>query len=564
MGNDEQKKRDEELDRFWDIDALIPPRRAPQHATNTETAEIVLEPTTQKSEGGKTEAVPMRERVPERRFVPPHTAEEVARERTPDEEYFPENALIQTVRIFKTRSSYSYYDSFIRDADRLFAVKGEKCEHVPFFSYVPQYTQMNRAQLEWYLWWRECFRRDEILTTDYSYVLLYAYELINLSEKLEPKYVQGELCRLWLRYRDVFHQLDSHLPEWICDHSLLHRLAPPEILHGQLLYAAMSHCTLKEFYITAAGDEGLLRGMLVFCSNYDYHKSKFCTPEHKKLFRDTILGALREVLERTSEDGTLLNLKGMDPSRMVRDSYNGALCAYRIRRRIAVEYKSFNCSHDLRYLITDIVKHTENHLRMFLGVRSRLSIYALPAKMREILDAYLEVRLPRRQAASQKKNAEEIAYERLYDVPRNPLSLSNAASIERASWDTTERLVEAFGDAVFAEEEQDAPVIESIAAPIPSIAESQPIPTDNADGDAFLKEMKPYLPFLDAVVRADTDAQRIEAEKRGTLEEIVADEINGIAAEYTGDILLEEADVGLAVIEDYLELAQSLLKRGKD
>ncbi|MBQ8310781.1 MAG: TerB N-terminal domain-containing protein [Clostridia bacterium] len=561
MDPKEQKKKDEELDRFWDIDALIPPRRVPHYTADTETAEIVLEPTDTGSGEEKMEAVPKRADEPERRFVPPHTADEVSRALPPDEEYFPENMLIRTVRIFKTRSNYSYYDGFIRDADRLFAVKGEKCEHVPFFSYVPQYTQMSRPQLEWYLWWRECFRCDEILTTDYSYLLLYAYELINLSEKLEPLYVQRELCRLWLRYRDMFHQLDTHLPEWICDHSLLHRLPPPEALHGQLLYTAMSHCTLKEFYITAAGDAGLLRGMLVFCSNYDYHKSKFCTPEHKKLFRDTILGALREALEKTSEDGTLLNLKGMDPSRMVRDSYNGALCAYRIRRRIAVEYSSFNCSHDLRYLITDIVKYTENHLRMFLGVRSRLSIYALPARVREILDAYLEARLPRHRAVTQRKNAEEIAYERLYDVPRNPLSLANAASIERASWDTTERLVEAFGDAVFAEDEETTPMKEARSPTVPALPAETP---QNVDVDAFLGEMRPYLPFLAAVLRNDPDGQCAAAEKSGTLEEIVADEINGIAAEYTGDILLEEAERGFSVIGDYRTLAEELLERGRE
>ena len=33
----EKKKRDAELDEFWDIDALIPKRRAPHYAANTET-----------------------------------------------------------------------------------------------------------------------------------------------------------------------------------------------------------------------------------------------------------------------------------------------------------------------------------------------------------------------------------------------------------------------------------------------------------------------------------------------------------------------------------------------
>jgi hypothetical protein len=76
--------------------------------------------------------------------------------------------------------------------------------------------------------------------------------------------------------------------------------------------------------------------------------------------------------------------------------------------------------------------------------------------------------------------------------------------------------------------------------------------------------MKPYLAFLDAVMRGDTMGQQAEAEKRGTLEEIVADEINGIAAEYTGDILLEESEFGFSVIGDYIEIARDLLKKGNN
>ena len=76
--------------------------------------------------------------------------------------------------------------------------------------------------------------------------------------------------------------------------------------------------------------------------------------------------------------------------------------------------------------------------------------------------------------------------------------------------------------------------------------------------------MRPYLSFLAAVLRGDAEAQAQEAEKRSSLEELVADEINGIAAEYTGDILLEEAERGFAVIEDYRMLAEELLKKGKE
>jgi len=103
----DKKKRDEELDSFWDIDALIPKRRAPHYAADTETAEIVLEvPASERSEHEKTESRHGERAIPprtepivssdqvKRRFIPPHTADEESRRPTPEREYTPDNALI--------------------------------------------------------------------------------------------------------------------------------------------------------------------------------------------------------------------------------------------------------------------------------------------------------------------------------------------------------------------------------------------------------------------------------------------------------------------------------------
>ncbi len=543
------REKDREKDDFWDIDALIPPKRAVHYSADTETTEIVLEPKNQSASSKEATG----EALPKRHFIPPHNEEERRCERVADDEYFPKDSLLQTVRIFRPHTSHTYYDSFIRDAERLLPIKGKECTHVPFFSYVPQYTQMTRAQLEWYLWWRENFQQGTFLSTDYSYLLLYAYELINLSEKTDPLYTQGELCKLWIEYRDVFHQLDSYLPEWICDHAMIHHLMPPDAFRGKLLYMAMSRCSLKEFYITASGEDGLLRGLLVFCSNYDFHKSKFCTKENERLFEKIILGAAKKALESMTPDGSLLHLKGMDTSRMVRDAYNGALCAYRVKRQIAVEYSSFHCSHDLRYLITDIVKYTENQLRFSLGIRSRLSIYALPVKLRECLDAYLATVLPKRTANPEKKPQE--AYEKLYELPKKEFSRELAKQIEERSWQTTERLVEAF-------EDEDDPSAEAESAEAIKRQES-----GRAEEDAVIRResdmegaLRRYYPFLSAVLREDIRGQHKCAAMLSLPSEIVADKINEIAADYIGDILLEESGNGFSVLDDYLETVRELLK----
>ena len=257
-----------------------------------------------------------------------------------------------------------------------------------------------------------------------------------------------------------------------------------------------------------------------------------------------------------SRDGQLFSVAGMDDSKMVRDAYTGALCSYRIKRRIEVEFCSFSRSHELRYFVTDVVKYTENKLRASLGIRSRLSVYALPTSVRELLDATLAGILPVRELSERKKEEEASArYEKLYDLPQKELSLTAAAEIERLSWETTERLVEAFEEAA-TDPEPKSP----IPSPAPMLtAVSEPTDTE-CGGDALKVAMQPYLAFLQAVWAEDATGQKNAARDANLPLEVLADEVNGLAAEHMGDILLEEIDGSYHVIEDYREILKSVIE----
>jgi predicted RNA-binding protein (virulence factor B family) len=68
-----------------------------------------------------------------------------------------------------------------------------------------------------------------------------------------------------------------------------------------------------------------------------------------------------------------------------------------------------------------------------------------------------------------------------------------------------------------------------------------------------------YMPFLRAALRADRKGETDAAAELGKSLDVTADEINTLAAELLGDILLEEDESGaFVVIEDYLELAEGL------
>ncbi len=547
----------EEPDDFWDIDDLIPRRTLPRRSTAPSPVEISLEPVESSPSTAGSRPIPKREAEappsekersePVRHYLQPHFAEEEARAKEADEVYSPADSLIETVRIRRRKSGYPYYESFYKDAARLYPVKGEECAQVPFFSYVPQYNQMSRQQLEWYLWWRENFRHGTPINTDYSYLLLYAYEVINLSDRIEPTLARSLLFRLWSSYRETFHQLDGYLPDWIVDLCLLHRLPPPEELDAETLPAIMSHSVLREFYPVSNGEAGYFRALLVFASNYNYRKSKFCTEENRPLFDRVILGAVRAFCESTGKDGKPFHRMGADRSMMTREAFAGALCSSHIKCRISVEYASFSCSHALRFVLTDVIKYTENRIRVYLGVRARLTVYELSVATKRMLDAYLDEALPKKESAPERQEAIP-EYEKLYDLPRSDFSPALAERIEAASWDTTKRLLEAFEE----EKPEEVPPIPAEPVPLPK---EGPAP---AEGAAV-----PYPAILAAYARGDRAAAEALCRAAGLFPDAVADAINAAAVELTGDVFLEETDAGYVLIEDYRETVEALVSRAE-
>lgn len=381
--------------------------------------------------------VPLRERP-----VNPYAAKEPPREE-PETVYRPEHSLLHEVRIYPWRTAYTYYEQFRVHALKLHQREGSECAEVDFFSYMPQYTQLTREQLHYYLWWRTNFRKGIYLHAAFSYLLLYLYEQINLSGKIPPEEGQQNILRLWLSYRGEHPRLDVLVREWLCDYSLLHRLPPPALpraLYGELL----AGCRLKEFYVSGwQGAEEEVLAILLFCNNYDYKKSKFYRADTAELYDRVLSGAVAAALSFFREkNGGIGHSAGV--STITRDAFAGAVCSYRLKRRIEVDYASFSHTHELRYIMTDVLKYAENAIRAKISVKSRLTVYQISTELRRVLDAYLEGTIPKKAPIRYEKKAEPD-YEKRYEIPVRPVSPERAARIEAESWETTRKLVEAFG-----------------------------------------------------------------------------------------------------------------------
>ena len=654
--NTAESDRKKEIDDFWDVDKLLPERPArrtppPPHTAPT-AVEIELAPqkpaepvgeTTPKRAAEPVTATPLtvfsREEGSTRgageydrpmpspqpapnpnpnpspspnpdprpavqgatettRYVPSYKRNE-SKNTEPLTEYQPDGVLLHSVKVYGWQTGYHYFDSFVEDALRYDSMKPPKtAEKVSFFSYFPQYTQLNRRSEAWYLYWRAYVRQGQYPDTDYAYVLLYLFELINLpvGEPTEAMDRRDAMARVWMAYRKPFPQLDHYMCEWLCDYCLIHGLIAPVDLLSPALDLIIQESRLKEFYLSAAvrlpeGDATAPAGkadptalqtariLMRHCCQYDYRKSKFAGGEHKELFDSTIPAAVAHVLP------LLLGANGQKPaismldSTVTRDAYTGALCSYRNKRKIEVSYTSFSRSHELRFLMGDMVKHVENRLRGWIGVRSKLSVMSLPLPLRDALDAYLNPLEPPKSATVVKKKEEpRPAYEALYDLPRKAVSLEDAAAIEADSWETTRILVEAFegegnhqekpAENVLAVEKihaTETPAAPAVSVDPPPAAAPVSVPSRDATestAPAADSPLAPYAPFIKAALDGDSAALRAAAKTLGKMPDALADEINALTADgEIGDIILEDDGMGgYTVIEDYRDAVAAMIQ----
>lgn len=508
--------------------------------------------------------------------------------------YAPEgNALIQSVTVRLWPSRYSFYERFRADALRFFDAAAHPCEPVPFFSFTPQYSQLSRDQLNYYLFFRFLVRRGEFPKADYAYLLLLIYEIINLPDRLPPEEGLLLLVHLWRAYRKSYPKLDRNLSEWICDYCLIHRLPPPALLYDGTFERALETCSLKEFYVgyDSSSPSPYASALLAYASAYHWRNSKFITDDNRHLFETHIRGAFLYAFDKAErEHQTIfapLGEKSMTPARTVRDAFNGALCVYSVKRRIEVNYLACSRSVELRYAVTDVIKFAENQVRSLLGIRSRFHTPGLALPLRQAVEEYFA---PLKKA--QKKEATPTpppAYEALYEPEHTALSLSLAKDLEERAWATTELLTEDLAkEEPFPSPAEPTPIPTGtpIATSAPSLSESQtpapqtfapqtlssqtlslqtpvpqkhaPLAAASADADS---EKDFFIEALTACQHNDHKAFTALAASRHLLPDALAEAINDHLYDLIGDVVLEEGEHGYHLVTEYLEEITAWMKK---
>ena len=552
---------DREKDDFWDISKLVPKK---EHTL------------TRFSSGQKT--APVTDGVP-----PSPKNEELRLTLTPsertytEEEYTPaDNPFIERVRIRHFSDRYDFYDSFRRAATLYFDVPGTRCDFVPFYSYMPQYSQMTKEQKAYYFYWRDEVRHGRYIRSDYSYLYLYVYEIINLPDRISPKEGLELLCTLWREYRRALPRIDRYFSVWIQDYCLVYRLSPPAKKLSDFIYDVIPASTFREFYLSdlpTACESGV--STLVAClSDYDWHTARFATGESARGYRRHMEGALGYLMRHVFSVSRHLLASGR-ASVIVRDAFPSSLCTHSVKCRLEITYYPLSEAHGIREGVTAAVKYIENRLRAALGVKSRLSVKGLPDDYRAVVDFYFDTLF---HDATKKKREENIpAYERQYDAPREELSFGGADKIESESWAVTRRLV---SEAEEAEEQILPSAITGEETPAAGIRRED-VFTVHAAKASVADEIAPVrmpeiatktevcasqelaLAVLSALLDGDGGRAAALAKAAGVPLDSVVEGINEQALERIGDTVIEPSDGGYATVDDYREeIKEWLCKTG--
>ncbi|MEA4823489.1 MAG: TerB N-terminal domain-containing protein [Clostridiaceae bacterium] len=432
---------------------------------------------------------------------------------------------------------------FLNDARRLRDYAVARANFVPFRAGRPTYADMTAAQKSWYFHWRAQFHRGVVLKTDISYIYVAAYELLN-SVAASGATALSALLRLWESYRDAFPYLDRCMPGWCADYMLLNDLGQDfDSLQERIPFSITETDVPAEVFCNRRLREGLSAlplSVLGALGGYPILDSRFCAEESRRARCETAVARALRAAEgiRKASGKPLLDSYAPMQTTYLHDSFYGAVIGRASSRRIELTYRPYARDPQFRTLLAGILRYTENLLRKRERFPGRLKAESLPP---DIESAILNALAIPKEVGAVPPDAPDKPREKLV------IDLERARALEDASWENTRRLLDALGtEPAAAAEPETAPEPEE-----PPMPESEE--TEEAENVPFMERLNAtQAAVLDALKREDTDAVRRICSEAMTFPDAVFEEINEIALDALGDLLI---DTGMGVIyEEYKTL----------
>lgn len=552
-------------DDFWDLSEYVNKSQRFSSATrsfsNQRTSAVEINDSKNNSDNiGKTDLTD----TLITKFIPPHSETNFVRKNILFE-YKPENPLIKKITVFSDKEKEQLFVSdnlFIRERRALLDWTTTFKEPVPFYSYAPRYSQLNKAQLNWYIWWRQNARNGNFIKTDESYIMLYAYELAATSDGEDKEDALYMLCSLLTKFNvsELGIVYKIMIRDIICDFCLIHKLPSPIHLLSNVEHRVLFGSFLPEFFVDFSQEKEYCVPFVASMSLYDYRRSKCYSQENAEIYKMGIDGAINAVIKNDEAFNSITSFTRGVYCGVTEERHPFPRMVNIVNKNIKMEIVYYELSN-IKSAVTDIVRYSENRIREHLGIRNKIHVLTINPLSKAAIDRFFDDNLPakqfidRRRKDARVQDEEKHDYDKLYDVPKSEISPQRALEIERDSWDTTKRLTEAFDNSDTVEQESTNPI--SIYAP--TIQESEilvpaPISESNDLYSQLVARLGDIAQFINLCKESSLVEQRKFASSHHSTAEEIADKINEASAELFGDIILENDANAYTIIQDYLFL----------
>ena len=444
-------------------------------------------------------------------------------------EYSGDGAL-RRVKISPWPTKFTFYSRFAAQAKKLWRKKVTYAEYADFFSYMPQYEYMTYPQLSFYLYFRDKARHGEYISANCGYVLLYLYEIINVTD-IPPKSGANLIAHIWGAYRKEYPYLDKYAGEWLCDYCLIYDIPIPYDIISPFLDEAAPNLSLPELYYP---NDAAYKMMAAY-SRYDIKKSKYYA-ENAEFFETHIKAAFEAGMEEYMRSD---EYKNIEPAHVCRDSFSGAVACRDVKFKLEIWYRAMPHWRGAKDVVAGIFKLCENNVRAVLGIKARLKTDAVREDVSRAVNAYFDNLFPDRDK-KKKKQEETEEYMKLYEPENSGVAdISHALDIERDAWQTA---LELEGEDAYSEQDE-------------TEAENAFAPSGEYDGDvsSALRALSPkLLTVLRAAMENDIAAACAEVMMPVAEAERL---INEAAYDAIGDALIENGKI----IDDYRDEIKSSL-----
>ena len=471
-----------------------------------------------------------------------------------------------------------------------------------FSMYYPNYQHMDYEQLRTYFSWRAKIRQGDIAPISLSYRFLYVYELLSCIGVFDAVDGLDKIMAFWNADKEYKPVFDKYLPRWIKDYHIYYGYMLPQ----SFVDFVKSHGLCHHYPGMFLFDENYENSLEIwnYISTYDITKSGFYKSDNKKLMKDCFDYVLRKVralcdrLEIRMED---LLSRGVNASYQWRPFQRALFHNWLVQPDRTVEIQGgeyYRCKDNQwtanailyetgkKELVGYLIKKAEICLRQTVGYK--YSLTASPGTVARELKK-LGIKLPEFDKA-----VEQAVAEFYKDMTRTVVTVdhANLARIRVEASGTRDRLIVSDeGDAasgrgyVFADTARNighSTHQSQLHGPEESFGESS---AEGMSGDSDEREISdhyqktrlngaPYVSDLNAseqdkwdafkealnptehetlsmVLRGGADIKSF-ADDNGIMLEVLLDNINGKAADFVGDNILEMGD-GVMIYDEYRE-----------